>query len=180
MQMSAFGRVVRVLVTLAVCSVGSATAAGAQGVSISMRAWREPVLMDTLRQDHELKAAPEKVYEATLKAFGNLGIPAGRTDGRAGIIGSERFERVNSLAGSPMSRWFDCGEAPTGPNANSFRLEIAVVVWVAPASGGTKIGLATIASGRDVAGVSRAARPCASTGALEGKVLEQVSKLVGG
>jgi hypothetical protein len=180
MQISTLGRAVRTLVALGACSLGSATAASAQGVSINMRAWRDPVLMDTLRQDHELTAAPEKVYEATLKAFGDLGIPAGRTDGKAGIIGSERFERMNSLGGSPMSRWFDCGESPTGPNANSLRLEIAVVVWVAPASGGTKIGLATIASGRDVAGVSRALRPCASTGALEGKVLAQVTKLVGG
>jgi hypothetical protein len=154
-------------------------AVGAQGVNISLKAWREPVLMDTLRQEHEVKAAADKVYQATLKAFADLGIPTGRTDGTRGIIGSERFERMNSLAGSPMSRSFSCGESPAGPNADSFRLEIAVVAWVAPVAGGTKIGLATIASGRDITGVGRNAKECVSTGALETKLLDRITKIVG-
>ena len=154
-------------------------AAGAQGVNISMKAWREPILMDTLKQVHDVKAPPGKVYEAALKAFADLGIPTGRTDGTRGIIGSERFERVNSLAGSPMSRSFSCGDSPTGPNADSFRLEIAVVAWVAPGDGGTtKLGLATIASGRDITGVGRAPKECASTGALEIKLRDRINKIV--
>ena len=156
-------------------------AVGAQGVNISMKAWREPVLMDTLRQEHEVKAAPGQVYQAALKAFADLGVPTGRTDGTRGIIGSERFERINSLAGSPMSRSFTCGEGPTGPYADSFRLEIAVVAWVSPADGGTtKLGLAAIASGRDVTGVGRNPKECVSTGALEIKLLDRITKIVGG
>ena len=45
----------------------SARPAAAQ-VRISLGAWHEPILLDTLRQDHPLRAAPEKVYEATLRA----------------------------------------------------------------------------------------------------------------
>jgi hypothetical protein len=167
------------VVTLGI-ALASANPSGAQPVNISLRAWREPVQMDTLRQDHELKAGPAAVYEATLKAFADLGIPAGQTDGKRGIIGSERFERMTSFAGAPMSRSFDCGEAPTGSNANSFRLEIAVVAWVAPAGTGTKLGLATIASGRDITGPSRVPKECVSTGSLETKILDRVTKIVGG
>src|SRR4051812_13573933 len=149
-------------------------------VYITMRAWRQPVLMDSMRQDHHLRASPAQVYEATLQAFAKLDIPTGRTDGKAGIIGSERFERMRVLAGSPMSRLFSCGEGPAGENADLYRLEIAVVAWVADEKPGTKLSLATIASGRDISGVSRAAKECPSSGALETKLYEAITKIVGG
>ena len=151
----------------------------AQGVRISMHAWPEPVLLDTMRQEHKLSAQPDRVYEAVQKAFGELGIPGGGTDSRAGIIASERFERTHNLAGAPMSRSFDCGIGATGPYADSFRLEIAVVAWVKPgANGGTTLGLATIASGSDITGVFRKPKECASTGALETRLLDRVSKIL--
>jgi hypothetical protein len=179
MRISSSDAVLRVVAAIAAFALLTPDL-GAQGVNITLKAWREPVLMDTLRQDHALKAAPEKVYEAALRAFADLGIPTGRTDGTKGIIGSERFERMTSLAGSPMSRAFECGRSPAGPYADSFRLEIAVVAWVAPLAGGTNLGLATIASGRDISGVGRNPKECASTGALELKLLDRITKIVGG
>jgi len=92
----------------------SASLLGAQGVRISLWAGRESVLMDTLRQDKELKASPAKVYEATLQAFAALDIPVGNTSSTAGIIGSERFERIRTLGGTMLSKSFDCGEGPAG------------------------------------------------------------------
>jgi hypothetical protein len=151
---------------------------GAQ-VRIKLAAWQESVLMDTIRQEHEVKAPAAKVYQAALKAFADLDIPTGRTDGTRGIIGSERFERMRSLAGAPMSRSFTCGEGALGPYADSFRLEIAVVVWVKPVEGGgTALGVATVASGRDVSGVFRGPQGCTTTGELEMKLLNRVKLIV--
>jgi hypothetical protein len=149
-------------------------------VRINLAAWHEPVMLDSMRQAHELNAAPGKVYESVLRAFADLGIPAGRTDNKAGIVGSERFERVTTLAGGPMSRSFDCGEGAAGPYADQLRLEIAVVAWVSVEGNHTTLSLASVASGRDISGVFRAPRPCASTGALEMKLLDRVKKLTGG
>jgi hypothetical protein len=148
-------------------------------VRINLKAWPEPVLLDTLRQDHHINASPDKVYQAALQVFADLGIPTGQTDGKNGIIGSERFERTRVLAGSQMSRWFSCGEGTLGQNADSFRLEIAVVAWVKPEGTGTVLSLATIASGRDVSGVFRNPKECPSTGALEVKIYDKVTSLVG-
>jgi hypothetical protein len=161
----------------AACLVAPAVSAQ---VHITMRAWHEPVLMDTLRQDHLLRASPTQVYEAALKAFAQLDIPTGRTDGKRGIIGSERFERMRVLVGLPMSRSFNCGEGPTGAHADSYRLEVAVVAWVAEDKSGTKLSLATIASGRDISGVNRIAKECPSTGTVEMKLLDAITKIVGG
>src|ERR1700709_459992 len=83
---------------IAALTGGVATSPRAQGVRINLKAWREPVLLDTLRQDHSLKAAADKVYQAALQVYSDLGIPTGQTDGKAGIIGSERFERARNLA----------------------------------------------------------------------------------
>src|SRR5262249_61774651 len=111
-------------------------------VRMPLGAWHGPILLDTLRQEHQLRASPEKVYEATLKAFADLEIPTGRTDGKAGIIGSERFERTRALGDLLLSKLYNCGDGPTGPYADSFRLEIAVVAWVSRAGEGSKLGLA--------------------------------------
>jgi hypothetical protein len=170
---------VRLAVSLVVCG---ASVLGAQGVRVNFEAWREPVLMDTLRQDHDLKSTPEKVYEATLKAFAALDIPIGNTSGKAGIIGSERFQRMRTLGGALLSKSFNCGEGPTGPKADSYRLQIAVVAYVSPVPGGsgTRLGLATVAEGRDPTGPYGNPRECGSTGALEVKLLNRITLLSGG
>jgi hypothetical protein len=157
----------------------SASTVSAQ-VHISFRALPEPVMLDTMQQDHRLRASPAQVYEATLKAFAQLDIPTGRTDGTRGIIGSERFERSRILVGLPMSRSFNCGESLTGATADAMRLEIAVVAWISDGKPGTKLSLASIASGRDVSGVTRASKICPSLGTVETKLLEAVTKIVGG
>jgi hypothetical protein len=180
MRTSRFAHGVRVGFVLAGLAAASMPVMAAAQVNISMRAWRQAVLMDTLRQDHHLKAAPEKVYEAALKAFAELDLPTGQTDGRQGIITTERFERTHALVGKPMSRSFNCGETVTGPLADSYRLEIAVVLWVADDKPGTKLGLATIASGRDISGTGLRPRECASLGFVETRLLETITKMVGG
>lgn len=154
-------------------------AAGAQGVRVKLPAWAEPVLLDTMRQEHEVRAAPEVVYRAVLDAYRELGIPGGNTDDTRGIIGSERFEKMRSLAGAPMSMSFSCGESATGPNADAYRLTIAVVTWVKPReAGGTTVAIAVAAAGQDITGVYRNPRACASTGRVETKIVDYVTKAV--
>ncbi|MDQ8165730.1 MAG: hypothetical protein P3A28_08270 [Gemmatimonadota bacterium] len=155
-----------------------ATSLEAQGVRVKLPAWSELVLMDSLRQEHKLDAAPEVIYQAVLKTYTDLGIPTGNTDGKSGIIGSERFERMRALGKAPMSLSFSCGESATGPNADAFRLTIAVVTWVKPTDGGgTTLGIAAAAAGVDVTGVYKNPRECSSTGRIETKILEGVKKL---
>ena len=147
----------------------------AQGVHINMLPWREPILMDTLKIEAPVSASPEKVYLAAQKAFGDLGIPLGNTDNKAGVLGSERFLRTHNLNGTILSKLYDCGEGATGPYADAFRLEIAVAAFVKPdGQGGTTLGIATIANGRDPGGTSRAARGCASTGRLEDMLTQRI------
>ena len=149
----------------------------AQGVRVKLPAWPDMIMLDTMRSEHPISAPPEAVYAAVLKMFFELGIPVGNTDNKAGIIGSERFERSRTLAGLPMSRSFSCGESATGPNADFYRLTIVVVAWVTPrAGGGSTLATAMAASGADNVGVSKPPRECASLGRIEEKILNGVEK----
>jgi hypothetical protein len=158
-----------------------ANVAAAQNVRIRLEAWDEPVLLDTMQVQREFRAAPAKVYDAVLHALPALEIPVGKTANTQGIIGSERFHRTRSIAGALLSKSYDCGEGPTGPYADSYRLEIAMVAYVVPTAGsGTRLGISTVASGRDLTGPIRVPRACLSTGRLEKLVFDEVTKLTGG
>jgi len=171
----------RIAVALSMVACGSSLLGG-QGVRISLGGGREPVLLDTLRQEHQINAAPAKVYEAALRAFAALEIPVGNTSSTEGIIGSERFERMRVLGGTMLSKSFDCGEGPAGQKANTHRIQIAVAAYVAPSPGGrtTRLGIAVFAEARDPTGPYAAPRECASTGALETKIAEKIRQLTGG
>lgn len=163
----------------ALCLAVAAVPAAAQGVRVRLPAWQELVLLDSMRQEHALAAKPDEVYAAVLRVFADLGIPTGNTDSKAGIIGSEKFEKMRQLAGAPLSRSYSCGESATGPNADFYRLSIAIVAWVKPASGGgTTLAVANAASGNDISGTYRNPRACASTGRIEQKIVEGVQKYV--
>ena len=73
----------------------------AQGVRVKLPAWPDPVLLDSMRTEHEIAGAPEAVYGALQKAFADLDIPKGNTDGKAGIIASERFAEHATPPGHP-------------------------------------------------------------------------------
>ncbi len=166
---------------VALALVVFANIATAQNVRVRLQAWTEPVLLDTMQIQHEFRAEPAKIYDAVLHAYPALEIPVGQTANTQGVIGSERFQRSRSLAGALLSKSYDCGEGPTGPYADSYQLDIVVVAYVQPLPGnGTRLGVSTVASGRDLTGPIRVPKGCFSTGRLEKLVFEEVTKRTGG
>ena len=165
---------------VALALVVFANAAAAQNVRITLQAGQEPVLLDTLQVERSFRASPTQVYDAVLHAYPALDIPVGQTANTQGIIGSERFQRSRSLAGALLSKSYECGEGPTGPYANSYQLDIVVVAYVKPDGDGTRLGVSTIATGRDLTGPIRVPKSCQSTGRLEKLIFEEVTKRTGG
>jgi hypothetical protein len=166
---------------VALALVVLANVATAQNVRIRLQAWTEPVLLDTMQVQREFRAEPAKIYDAVLHAYPALDIPVGQTANTQGVIGSERFQRSRNLAGALLSKSYDCGEGPTGPYADSYQLDIVVVAYVVPLPGkGTRLGVSTAASGRDLTGPIRVAKACYSTGRLEKLVFDEVTKHTGG
>lgn len=97
------------------------------------------------------------------------------TDSTRGYLVNPRLVRLRSLAGSPLSRFLDCGTGITGPNADSFRVILAfaaLVDSVGPSS--TRIRLTVLAGAESTEGVAKTAVACASSGALEERILTAV------
>lgn len=172
-MVSRYRYVIVVIITL----VTSAASSG-QGIYVTLSAWPSPVLLDSLRQDHRIAAHPGAVYSAVQQAFGDLGLPVANTDSKVGIIATGLFERSRRIADAAMARSFNCGDSSVGaPNADTYRLSIAVAAWVRPdTAGGTALGLAATASGVDASGARRGAHGCFSTGGLEEKIVAAVNK----
>ena len=162
------------LVSVALCA--SALAAQPR-VMISLRGYQAPIMLDTVGSVVEVKAPPTKVYDATIAAFGELGIPVNAKDPARGIVAATRFAKMHSLAGKTMSELFSCGSGPTGPHADEWRLDIAVAALLdAGAAGSTRLRLATVTSAQDVQGSARDPLPCSSTGRLETILLNLITK----
>jgi hypothetical protein len=171
----------RIVILLAFGTVAiSPTTVRAQGYRASLPAFPRSIMMDTLRQDHDLKADPGAVYTATLAAFKEFGIEVAAMDSAAGIVANSHFKVPHFFAGAVTSRSFDCGEGTRGPKADSWSLQLAIVAFINPApGGGTKLGIAAAGSASDPAGASRDPVACASTGVFETKIASLIAKKTG-
>jgi hypothetical protein len=144
---------------------------------ISLRGYQAPIMLDTVGSVVDVKAPTAKVYDATIAAFAELGIPVNAKDPARGIIAATRFAKMHSLAGRTMSELFSCGTGPTGPHADEWRLDIAVAALLdAGAAGTTHLRLATVTSAQDVQGSARDPLPCSSTGRLETILLNLITR----
>jgi hypothetical protein len=67
----------------------------------------------------------------------------------------------------PLSKYFNCGSELAGPNADHYRLLLAVAAFVDSTSGGTRVRVSMAAGANDIEGSSKRPVNCASNGTLE-------------
>jgi hypothetical protein len=79
-----------------------------------------------------------------------------------------------------MSSWIRCGEGITGPNADSWRVSIAILSAVERVSKDTtRLRTIVVASARNMAGGSSAPMICSTSGQLEEAINLKVQSLAG-
>ena len=138
-----------------------------------------PILLDTMAVRFDVKGSEPPIIDAAARAFKELEIPVEAQDPRAGRIRNLRVEKSRRLGGVQMSRYFDCGRGFSGPNADVYRLTLAVSTWVEPGSADTrKLAVAVAATGQDMAGARNDHVLCSSTGRLETRIAERVNALL--
>lgn len=126
-------------------------------------------------------AAPLADVRAALPAVhDSLGLPTSWLDPGRTAMGSRSFS-VRRLAGSPLSRWLECGRTPTGRDrADAYDVTLSVVTSLAvrdSASTTVTTRLSGRATPRSVSGGDVA---CGSTGRLELRILEALAARVPG
>ncbi|MCC6930632.1 MAG: hypothetical protein IT359_16710 [Gemmatimonadaceae bacterium] len=158
--------------------------AGAQSLNatVVLPGFRGVVRMDTVAQGPTaVRGSPAAVFTALRRALDSLGVEASVADSAAGLVGNLGLKVTKRFAGKQMSTWVDCGIGHTGPTANAYRVNMAILAGVAPSTdGGSNVRIAVAAGAQAYSGPLGDPIACESTGAIERRVLELVRAATGG
>jgi hypothetical protein len=131
--------------------------------------------IDSGSVDVTLPASAGAVFFAARQVFFELKIPTPLADSARGYLINGRFIKLRSLAGSPLSAYLNCGYGMTGPNADSFRVTMAIAALVDAISPNTsRLRLTVLAGAESTEGASKSAVTCGSTGVLEERILRTI------
>jgi hypothetical protein len=130
----------------------------------------------------EMPATADAVFGVLPSAFTNVGVEPNT------MVGAERHVALvdgvvrRRLGKERLSRYLSCGVGATGaPNADEYEVRLTVSGRVAPAAGdAARSALTTTvtATARPLANNSSAPVNCATTGALEARLADEVRRLV--
>jgi len=173
----------RALATLAVGVSLSAAAAGAlsaQATAIRVRipGNLRPMLIDSVATvPVSVPGSPALTFQAASAVLQELKVPLSVNEPQNGVLGSGGFTMLRLLGGVRLSKYLSCGTGMSGEYADVRRITMALFVWVdsaGPTESRVKIGM--LAGAQDLAGVSRNAILCGSTGALETFLVDEIRK----
>jgi len=139
------------------------------------------VRIDTVGTWVLVPGSTNEVYHATSEAYKALKISIDMVDSLGGQIGSTGFNQTGSFAGNRMSAWVRCGEGMTGPNADTWRVSMAILSGVERVNKDTtRVRTVVVASARNMTGGASPPIMCATSGRLEEKINLQVQALAAG
>lgn len=170
-------RCAAVLLALAVAAPVAAQTPIVARLRVQLPAYRSPVIMDTLVMPAEHDAPYAAAWAAAERVFYELKISTDKRDSAQGVLAATRYTKSSNMAGQAMSRFMNCGMGMTGPNADHYRISMAVAVLLTPISPTrTRIGVGLAASGMNMQGASTDPVMCGSSGRLESDFLARFKK----
>ena len=123
-------------------------------------------------------AAPvDKVWEALLVAYPEIGIQVLSINRPIGEVGNRNFRILHKLKGEAASKYLNCGfDALVGPQANSYPIDASLLTAVRPDSAGTTHIESRLTGTAKKIGAIADPLYCESTGALERQLADAVKK----
>ena len=142
-------------------------------VTVRLRAYPEPIRLDTLVHWYDALATPSATYAALRAAVDTLKVPLLIADSVHRLLHHPGFDARSRLAGKPMHWSWHCGQGFSGDYADTYRMTIAYAIMVEPTpDGNSRVGLAFVSGAQSLEGVSTEPIPCGTTGALEQHILK--------
>lgn len=149
-------------------------------VRVHLPGYNQPLSLDSAATRPEAIAASRDVTSAAVKAvLEELSVPVTTEDTAAGLVGNTGFTLLRRLGNERLSKYVSCGVGLNGPQADTWRVTMALMVWIDDAGGSAsrvKVGL--LAGTRDVDTGSRRSAGCGSTGVLEVLIVDRIRKRV--
>jgi hypothetical protein len=124
-------------------------------------------------------APPDKVYQALIVAYSELGVPATIINPKEGLVAALDRRAFSKLGTERLSRYVSCGDSMTGPRADQDRIVLSVVSWAkADGTGNTRIESRIVGNATD-SGATGMRMPCTSTGELESRLHKAAKAALG-
>jgi len=155
----------------------AASTATAQGprVITTVPGFAGSITMDTAGVWRDVPASHQRAYEALITVFDALKIPLTIRDSSFHVLGNLQFSKSRSLGGMQMSRFFECGLGLTGPNADTYRITMAITLRVEPVSDDkSRVRTGLVAGAQNLQGNAYDPVRCATTGGLEALIQEKL------
>jgi hypothetical protein len=131
--------------------------------------------VDAGRVIHTLQAPADRVWDAVLQAYRELGIEVAAVDARGRSLGNTRLTARRTFIGQPLARFFDCGSTVVGaPLTSTHRLDISMITRVAEAGPEWSRLETELRALAYPIGTSTGPSDCVSRGALEDLIVRTV------
>lgn len=159
----------RTVLALAAATVMLAPSAGTQDSrpSVSLPGFRGMIRLDTVGVATEFDASPERMMGALREAFVDIGVEPD-VDLAKGYAGKLDITATRRFAKTRLSQLLDCGVRDKGPNADFYRVHMALLGMVKPAANGkATLRIALAAGAQDLTGTLADPVACGSSGYLE-------------
>lgn len=121
--------------------------------------------------------SPDSAYALLTRVYVMLAIPVAPVDQKR-AIGNDEIKVRRKIAGMPMQHVVDCGQSLGLDNAETWDIHLNLLSYVEAGPNGTSQVLTRIqAMGNPPDVSSRDVTPCSTTGELEKKIGDMVTKL---
>lgn len=171
---------VTVAVAMLVCmAFGRQASAQIAPVRVRLPGYNQSLSLDSAATTPEaIPAGQEATRAATIAVLEALSIPV-TTNDPVGLVGNAGFTRLRRLGNARLSTYVDCGVGLSGPQADTWRVTMAVMVWIEQTGAAeSRLRLAFVAGAQDLDPGARRSAGCGSTGALELLLLERIRQQI--
>jgi len=143
---------------------------------VKRRAYPVDVTLDTLVFARDtVSASMGEAFAAVRAVYTALKLPRDWADSTNGQLGTLRHRATYTLGGQRLSVYFNCGQGIAGANADTWRLNMALVTFIQPAGEGkVRLGTGVVAEAQDMSGTSTEPAMCGSMGLLESRIHKEV------
>jgi len=130
----------------------------------------DPLSYSSLR----LEVLPDSIFSVLRAVYAELGVEVKLSDPQTGEFGNRVFTKFYQLGGVALHRYVGCGTTLTGPGADSYRVQMSLVSYVARNGTGSTVQTQLMARADDP-GSSKGWLTCLSTGVLEERVHQMLT-----
>jgi hypothetical protein len=120
----------------------------------------------------------DDVWRALPVAYDSIGIPVGKMDTLSRVVGNEGYKLRRKLGGVPLTRYLDCGQTQGFKSAETYEISLSVLTQLQPGGTGLTTAATIVQASAKPVNFAGEYSACSSTGELEKRVADVLSRIM--